>query len=68
MHVILENFQIWFKVKYFKTVQGQLIKTSPGKYQFVVLGANTNITVNSFLDGSIIERLCCANGRLSLLE
>ena len=35
-------------------VQGKLVKTKPGKFEFMTLGTNTDIKPNLFLDGNII--------------
>ena len=34
----------------------KLTKTEPGKFQFMILGTNTNIKINLFLDGNEIEK------------
>ena len=38
----------WFKVN--------SLKPNPGKFQFMILGTNTDIKVNLFLDGNKIEK------------
>ena len=37
-------------------VQGKLIKLNPRKFQFMILGTNTDIKVNLSLDGNKIEK------------
>ena len=43
----LGHILIWFKVN--------SLKRNPGKFQFMILGANANIMVNLFLDGNKVE-------------
>ena len=38
----------WFKVN--------SLKQNPGKFQFLILGTNTDIKINLFLDGNKIEK------------
>ena len=44
----LEHVLKWFKVN--------SSKPNPGKFQFIISGANTDIKVNLFLDGNKIEK------------
>ena len=44
----LEHVLKWFKVN--------SSKPNPGKFQFMISGANTDIKVNLFLDGNKIEK------------
>ena len=37
-------------------VQGKLFKPNPGKFQFMILGTNTDIKVSLFLDRNKIEK------------
>ena len=37
-------------------IQSKFIKTKPGKFQFKILGTNTNVKVNLFLDRNKVEK------------
>ena len=52
---ILHNlkFDLGHILKWFKA---NLLKPNPGKFQFMILGINTDIKVNLFLDGNKIEK------------
>ena len=37
-------------------IQSKFIKTKPGKFQFKILGTNTNVKVDLFLDRNKMEK------------
>ena len=48
LNFILGHIINWFKV--------DSLKSNPGKFQFMILGTNTDIKVNLFLDGNKIQQ------------